>query len=473
MRDYDFGMIGLGVMGQNLLFNMADKGFSVIGYDKLEEKALALESGATANTRVKGVTGLQEMIDGLSLPRRIMMLVPAGKIVDDVIAELLPLLVPGDIVIDAGNSFYKDTIRRVQYLKEHDIHFMGMGISGGEKGARYGASLMPGGDRTAYNHVHKLLKAVAAEVNGEACTAYMGNGAAGHYVKMVHNGIEYAMMQIISEVYDILKNGLQLHNHQIHEVFKKWNEGRLQSYLVQITADIFLKKDEFTSADLVDMILDKAGSKGTGKWTSQEAMDIYISIPTIDTAVSMRMLSWQKDERVLASKLYAFPATVIDTNDQDVFIDKLEDALYVACIICYAQGLTMLQKASAEYSMDIPLKDVVKIWRGGCIIRSLLLEDFYQAFVKDNDMTNILLDKNIAYLISPRMEAFREVVAKAVMAGIASGGLQNTLAYIENYASEKMPTNLIQAQRDYFGAHQYERIDREGMFHTDWDSLNF
>jgi len=297
-------MIGLGVMGRNLLLNMADHGFAVIGFDLDAQKAAALESSATQGTNVKGVNTLQEMVEQLETPRKIMMLVPAGKPVDDVIESLLPLIEKGDVVIDGGNSHYTDTLRRVKYLQEKEIHFMGMGVSGGEEGARRGPSIMPGGDESAWTKVKPLLEAVAAKVNDEPCVAYMGKDAAGHYVKMVHNGIEYAIMQLISEVYDVLKRGLNLNNDELHEIFKQWNDGELQSFLIEITRDIFLKKDEETGNRLVDMILDKAGSKGTGKWTSQDAMDLPISIPTIDIAVALRDLSGSKDERTAAASLY-------------------------------------------------------------------------------------------------------------------------------------------------------------------------
>ncbi|MBG9375229.1 NADP-dependent phosphogluconate dehydrogenase [Panacibacter sp. DH6] len=469
-QQYDFGMIGLGVMGRNLLLNMADHGFAVIGFDLDAQKGVSLESSATKGTSVKGVTALIDLVNNLKAPKKIMMLVPAGKPVDDVIESLLPLISKGDIIIDGGNSHYTDTLRRVNYLHPKGIHFMGMGVSGGEQGARNGPSIMPGGDAEAYQHVKPLLEAIAAKVNNEPCTAYMGKDAAGHYVKMVHNGIEYAIMQLISEVYDILKRGAGLSNSELHEVFKQWNDGELQSFLVEITRDIFLQKDDLTGNDLLDVILDKAGSKGTGKWTSQDAMDLPVAIPTIDMSVSLRTVSAYKDERVLAASLYK-PVVKIMKGNKEAIIKQLHDALYFATIICYAQGLAMLHKASYELKMDIPLKDVVKAWRGGCIIRSSLLEVFYNAYnKKGNKLPNILLDKSIAGIIKKKDRNMRAAVKIASQNKLSCACLMSALSYFDAYTTERMPTNLIQAQRDYFGAHTYQRTDKEGTFHTVWGS---
>lgn len=464
---YQFGMIGLGVMGRNFLLNMADHGYKVIGFDKDAQKGTALESAATAGTTVKGVTTLKEMVDLLETPRKIMMLVPAGKPVDDVIESLLPLVQPGDIIIDGGNSHFTDTLRRVEYLKSKNLHFTGMGVSGGEEGARKGPSIMPGGDAEAYPHIKPMLEAVSAKVNGEPCVAYMGKGAAGHYVKMVHNGIEYAIMQLISETYDLLHRGLGLNNDELHEVFTQWNEGELQSFLVEITADIFKQKDDKTANYLVDMILDKAGSKGTGKWTSQDAMNLPSPIPVIDMAVSMRNISSFKDERMVAAELYK-PAIKPITGKKEVVIKQVHDALYFATIICYAQGLAMLHSASTELDMQIPLADVVKIWRGGCIIRSGLLETFYKAHKKNKQLPNILADKAVAKLVKKKEKNLRAVLKISLQSKIPTGALMSALSYFEAYTSAIMPVNLIQAQRDYFGAHTYQRIDMEGTFHTEW-----
>ncbi len=466
---YDFGMIGLGVMGRNLLLNLADHGYPVIGFDLDAQKSNSLEASATAGTIVKGVTTLAEMVHLLKTPRKVMMLVPAGKPVDNVIESLLPLLESGDIIIDGGNSHYTDTVRRVKYLEPKGLHFMGMGVSGGEHGARTGPSIMPGGDLEAWHNVQPLLEAVSAKVNGEPCVAYMGKDAAGHYVKMVHNGIEYAIMQLISEIYDLLKRGAGLNNDELHEVFKQWNEGELQSYLVEITRDVFLQNDPETGKRLVDVILDKAGSKGTGKWTSQDAMDLPVSIPTIDMAVAMRDLSSYKDERTAAYALYQADAEQAQIG-KDEAIRLAGDALYFATLICYAQGLAMLHKASGELAMQIPMADVVKIWRGGCIIRSTLLEAFYQAYSKNKALPNILLDEAIAGLIKQKETGIRRFLTMAAESRVPVGGLASALAYFDAYTSAAMPVNLIQAQRDYFGAHTYERIDKPGKFHTEWGS---
>ena len=468
-QKYDFGMVGLGVMGSNLLYNIADHGFSVIGFDLNSEKAKNLEKEATPNTDVKGVSVIKDFISQLNTPRKIMLLVPAGKPVDNVIENLLPHLSKGDIIIDGGNSHYVDTVRRVKYLADQEFHFMGMGVSGGEEGARKGPSIMPGGDVEAFKVVQPILEAVAAKVNGEACTAYMGKDAAGHYVKMVHNGIEYAIMQLISEVYDLMHRGLGLSNEEMHQIFHQWNQEELNSFLIEITAEIFKQKDVETGKELLDVILDKAGAKGTGKWTSQDAMDRGVSIPTIDIAVSLRTLSAYKEQRINASKIYNKTHSSLET-DQSKFINELKEALFCAIIISYAQGLSLLVKASEELSMEIPLKDVVKIWRGGCIIRSTLLETFYEAYSAKTDLENILLDENIASLLISRIDSLREVVSAAAKSSIPAGALQTALAYFDAYTSERMSTNMIQAQRDYFGAHTYQRVDREGTFHTEWES---
>ena len=468
-QKYDFGMVGLGVMGSNLLYNIADHGFSVIGFDLNSEKAKNLEKEATPNTDVKGVSVIKDFISQLNTPRKIMLLVPAGKPVDAVIDNLIPHLEKGDIIIDGGNSHYVDTVRRVKYISEKGFHFMGMGVSGGEEGARKGPSIMPGGDLEAFKVVQPILEAVAAKVNGEACTAYMGKDAAGHYVKMVHNGIEYAIMQLISEVYDLMHRGLGLSNEEMHQIFHQWNQEELNSFLIEITADIFKQKDVETGKELLDVILDKAGAKGTGKWTSQDAMDRGVSIPTIDIAVSLRTLSAYKEQRINASKIYNKTHSSLET-DSSKFINELKEALFCAIIISYAQGLSLLVKASEELSMEIPLKDVVKIWRGGCIIRSTLLETFYEAYSAKTDLENILLDENIASLLISRIDSLREVVSAAAKSSIPAGALQTALAYFDAYTSERMSTNMIQAQRDYFGAHTYQRVDREGTFHTEWES---
>lgn len=465
---YDFGMIGLGVMGSNFLLNMADNGFKVIGFDLDAIKSKKLEDEATPGTTVKGVSTLAEMVQQLDKPRRIMMLVPAGKPVDNVIENLLPLIDKDDVIIDGGNSHYVDTLKRVKYLNEKGIHFMGMGVSGGEEGARKGPSIMPGGDMAAWKRVQPMLEAVSAKVDKAPCVAYMGKDAAGHYVKMVHNGIEYAIMQLISEAYDVMKRGLGLTNDELAATFKNWNEEELQSFLIEITSEIFLRKDDETGKEVVDIISDKAGSKGTGKWTSQDAMELPVSIPTIDAAVAMRTISGYKDERVAAAELYQ-PKIKILPGFKSADIKRIKDALHFAIIIAYAQGLAMLHKASGELNMDIPLADVVKIWRGGCIIRSSLLEVFYKAYKKQDDLSNILLNKNIARLVKKTEKNARTVVKLAMQSKIPVTALSTAIGYFDAYCSATMPTNLVQAQRDFFGAHTYQRIDKPGIFHTEWN----
>jgi 6-phosphogluconate dehydrogenase len=467
---FDFGMIGIGVMGSNLLLNMADHGYAVIGFDLKQERADKLEAAANKDTIVKGTIDIAEMVAGLKKPRKIMMLVPAGKPVDDVIENLLAHLEKDDIVIDGGNSYFKDTIKRIDYLQDKGIHFFGMGVSGGEMGARLGPSMMPGGDKDAWKYLQPILEAIAAQADGEPCVAYMGNNAAGHYVKMVHNGIEYAMMQMISEVYDFLRRSCGYTNQELHLIFKKWNEGQLQSFLIEITTEIFKTGDNDTPGNedfLVDNILDAAGSKGTGKWTSQEAMDLPVSIPTIDAAVAMRDISVYKEERVKAAKLYK--PSINKTEKSEDILNHLENALAFCFAIAYTQGLSMLAKASDEHQMNIPLPDVIKVWKAGCIIRSALLGNFTDAFLKDPKLPNLLLDEKIAALLKTREESLRQVISLGVQSKIPLAGMSSALAYYDAYLSERMPTNLIQAQRDYFGAHTYKRTDREGVFHTEWN----
>lgn len=471
MKVYNYGMIGLGVMGRNLLYNIADNGFSIAGFDLDKQKIQELEEGATAGTTVVGTDSFEEFVSKLETPRKIVLMVPAGKPVDAVLDSIKSHLSQGDIVIDAGNSYFKDTNRRVSELATLGLHFMGMGVSGGEKGARFGPSIMPGGDLQAFHSVRPMLEAIAAKVNGESCTAYMGKDAAGHYVKMVHNGIEYAIMQLISEAYDLLHKGANLSNGQLYEVFKDWNNGELNSFLIEITRDIFKQKDPISGGFLLDQILDKAGSKGTGKWTSEEALENGVAIPTIDAAVASRTLSSYKDERIQASKLYSKPEITTPENIE-LFIQEVGDALYLASLISYTQGLSLLAKASEEYHFEIPLKDVVKIWRGGCIIRSSLLEKFYEVYTEDPDLSNILLNNKISDLVKSKVDALRKTIGFATSNGISTLGLQTVLAYFDAYTTENLPVNLIQAQRDYFGAHTYQRKDQEGIFHTQWESTN-
>ena len=465
---YILGMIGLGTMGRNLLLNMADHGFRVAGYDKDQSKLTLLENEGTGKP-VKAYASLNDFVNSLDHPRVIMLLVPAGKIVDAVIDELQPLIAAGDIIIDGGNSHFNDTTVRVKRLTEIGLHFFGMGISGGEEGARTGPSMMPGGDMEAYLFVKPLLESIAAKVNGDACVTYIGPGASGHFVKMVHNGIEYALMQLIADSYEIMKKGLQMNNEKIHELFSKWNKGKLQSYLLEITADIFLYQNEDGSF-LIDQIKDEAKAKGTGKWTTQISTDLELPIPTIDIAVVMRDLSKYKSLRTEAAKAYKSDSNNFTEKDQEEFLQKLEDAFYFSMILIYAQGMHLLSKASIAYDYKLKLNEIAKIWRGGCIIRASFLEIIYSAFKTNSSLSHLLLDKDVRSIIDKITPDAREVVVKAITAGISLPAYTDTLSYFDALRSEQMPSNLIQAQRDYFGAHTYELIGKEGSFHTDWST---
>ena len=463
---YDFGMIGLGTMGRNLLLNMGDHGVKGAGFDKDASKGKLLEQEST-HKNLKGFSEVEPFVKSLKSPRAIMMLVPAGKIVDDVIAELLPLMDKGDILIDGGNSHFTDTNRRVEEMETKGFHFFGMGISGGEEGARRGPSMMPGGDKDAYNVMKPILESIAAKVDGAPCVTYIGPGASGHFVKMVHNGIEYGIMQLIAETYQILKTGLKLDNGAIRKIFVKWNDGRLKSFLLDITKDIFAYKAPGTDHLLIDDIKDEAKAKGTGKWTSQVAMDLQAPIPTIDTAVSMRDLSKYKEMRLEAAKVYSKQAPELDAN-ADEFLAELEQAYYFSMVITYAQGMHLLSRASEEYQYGLKLDQIAKIWRGGCIIRSEFLNDIYNAYSKDAKLAHLLLDANVEKLVKEALPGARKVVAAAVTAGIAVPSYAASLSYFDNFRTGRMPSNLTQAQRDYFGAHTYELVGKEGVFHTQW-----
>src|SRR6188768_478810 len=462
---YRLGMIGLGTMGRNLLLNMADHGFKVAGYDKDQSKLTLLENEGIGKP-VRAYTSLNDFVNSLDHPRLIMLLVPAGKIVDAVIDELQPLLAAGDIIIDGGNSHFNDTTARVNRLAEIGLHFFGMGISGGEEGARTGPSMMPGGDMEAYLFVKPVLESIAAKVNGDACVTYIGPGSSGHFVKMVHNGIEYALMQLIADTYEIMKKGLQMNNEKIHELFAKWNKGKLQSYLLEITADIFL----YQIADgsfLIDQIKDEAKAKGTGKWTTQISTDLELPIPTIDIAVAMRDLSKYKSLRTEAANAYKNEDKFNDIN-KDEFLLNLEDAFYFSLILIYAQGMHLLSKASTAYDYKLKLDEIAKIWRGGCIIRASFLEIIYRAFKTNPVLSHLLLDEDVRSIITKITPVAREIVVKTIAAGISIPAYTATLSYFDTLRSELMPSNLIQAQRDYFGAHTYELTGMQGSFHNEW-----
>ncbi|UII79169.1 NADP-dependent phosphogluconate dehydrogenase [Flagellimonas sp. CMM7] len=464
---YDFGLVGLGVMGRNFILNVADNGFTAFGNDLDEEKVNALIKEGGDAAKVNATSDVATFVQGLSTPRKIMLLVPAGKVVDIVIDNLLPHLDKGDIIIDGGNSFFTDTDRREAYLQEKGINFFGAGVSGGAKGARKGPSIMPGGSRDAYQHVKPIFEAVSAKYEGEPCVAYLGPKSAGNYVKMVHNGIEYGLMQLTSEIYDLLKKAGDLTNEELHETYASWNAGRLQSFLVEITSEIFEQKDDLGDGHLVDKILDKAKQKGTGKWTSQNAMDLGIPVPTIDVAVSMREISALKEERVKADELYGRPAP--ESVVKKTLVNKAESALYFAFIITYAQGMHQLADASKEYGYELELAEIAKIWRAGCIIRAALLADITEAFKADTELQNLLLSPSFVDKVQETVSAARELVAYGATNGIPLPGLSNALTYFDAYTSSRLPLNLIQAQRDYFGSHTYERLDKEGIFHTEWE----
>lgn len=461
------GMVGLGVMGCNLLLNMADHGFSVAGFDTNKDKVLELKQLADKR-KIFGATDIKDFIKLLKKPRAIMFLIPAGKPVDMVIKELLPYLDVGDILIDAGNSHFTDTNERQARLAKRGIQFLGIGISGGEEGARRGPSIMPSGPKKAYVEVQAILEAVAAHVGKDPCVTYLGTGSAGHYVKMVHNGIEYGIMQLIAEIYDLMKRGLGLNDDELHTIFKQWNDAELNSYLVEITSNIFSKIDVKTGKHLLDLIVDVAEQNGTGMWTSLSSMELQMPTPLIDVAVSMRDLSVFKSERKASEALYKRPIKAI-VADKHKILSQLQGALYTGMIIAYAQGMALLSTAAQKYCYQYDLEEVARIWRGGCIIRSQLLEDFRAAFRRKKDLPNLLLDQDLAEKISANQEDLRHVVAHATISGIATPALMSALSYLDSYRSFWQPSNLIQAQRDYFGSHRYERLDEKGSFHTEWD----
>lgn len=475
MEKAHFGMIGLGTMGRNFLLNIGEQGIRGVGYDlDALKRELLLAEGAGMPVDVGA--DLSEFLSKLESPRNIMLLVPAGPIVDKVIADLAPHLDDDDLIIDGGNSHFTDTERREADLSAKGIGFMGIGVSGGEEGARRGASIMPGGQRKHYDRIEKTLQAVSAKVGGEPCVAYMGTGSAGHFVKMVHNGIEYGMMQLITEAYDILKgrnvnNSVEvLSDENISAIFSEWNQGELNSFLIEITATVLAKKDDETGNSLVSMILDTAGQKGTGKWTSQAAMDLGVPVPTIDSAVTMRQISARKSLRLrLSSELKTNNYQPITNFEKD----KLRDALYMAFILTYAQGLSLLKAASDEKGYGLDLAEIAKIWRGGCIIRSAMLEDIRAAFALDSALENLLLDANFVSKLATGRGSLRDLLTFCMSSGIPAMCFASALGYLEAMTTERLPANLIQAQRDYFGAHTYQRIDKEGTFHTDdWELMN-
>jgi 6-phosphogluconate dehydrogenase len=459
-------MVGLGVMGRNLLLNMAEHGFSVAGYDKDPQKVALLRS-ESAGLPVQAAEDVASFIALLQTPRAVMLLVPAGPVVDSVIRDLLPLLQPNDMIIDAGNSHFTDTDLRQKTLESRGMHFFGMGVSGGEAGARHGPSMMPGGPSQAYQRVQDILEAAAAHVDGEPCVTYLGPRSAGHYVKMVHNGIEYGIMQLIAEAYDLMKRGLGLTDDELGEVFSSWNQAELNGYLVEITAEIFKKVDNITGKRLVDVVLDAAHQLGTGMWTSQDAMSLHIPTPTIDTAVAMRNLSGDEEVRSAIGK--RFSGQIQPSQGQrDQVIQQICNGLYASIILTYSQGFAQLSAASQAYNYDLDLAAVARIWRGGCIIRSQLLEPIRDAYHHQPGLLHLVMDPTLGKAVDSRLPDLRFVVQYASGEGLPMPAFMASLAYIDSLRSSHLPANLIQAQRDYFGAHTYERVDQRGIFHTQW-----
>ena len=463
----EIGLIGLGVMGRSLVLNMADKGLRVSVFNRTGSVTADFLAGLTPGQQVRGAFSLEELLADLEPPRRIMMMVSAGKGVDAVIDELTALLSPGDIVIDGGNSHFVDTDRRASALAARDVRYLGVGISGGEEGARRGPSMMPGGQPEAYEAVREIFEVVAAQAGGRACVGYLGPGSAGHYVKMVHNGIEYALMQLISESYAILKQGLGLDNDRLAKTFAEWSEAELSSYLIEITAQVFRQRDSETGSHLVDLILGEAGQKGTGMWTSQSAMDLHVPVPNIDIAVSMRNLSALEEDRRKVRQVLGKEG-LPPASDSAVAVETVRAALFAATIIAYGQGFAQLARASQVLGYALDLSEVSSIWQGGCIIRSGLLRDITTAFRRRPGLANLLIDSELGRWVSERRPQMAAVVSMAATKGIPSPGLTTALGYLDAYAAEWLPMNLIQAQRDLFGAHTYRRVDREGVFHSDW-----
>jgi 6-phosphogluconate dehydrogenase len=469
MTQADFGIYGLGVMGFNLGLNIQRNEFRIAVFNRSPGKVREFVEQAAPGLPPLGAGSLAEFVSLLKRPRKLLLLIPAGDAVDAAIADIKPLLEPGDILIDGGNSFFMDTERRSRELAEAGFEFVGMGVSGGEEGALWGPSLMPGGSHEAWQALQPILSKIAARAeDGSPCVAHIGPRGAGHYVKMVHNGIEYADMQLIAEAYDLLHRGVGLPIAALRDVFSTWNEGVLKSYLIEITAKVLTKVDDESGQPLVEFILDEAGQKGTGRWTGQNALEIGAPTPTIDAAVHARILSSLKEERVAASQVLHGPL-VNFKGDQIAMVVAVEDALYASKILSYAQGMAMLRIASKEYDYGIDYGEIARIWRAGCIIRAELLNDIMAAFQRKLDLPNLMLDQAFIQAIKKRQDALRKVVATAVELGVPVLAMSSALAYYDSYRSQRLPANLIQAQRDFFGAHTYHRVDKEGSFHTEWE----
>lgn len=468
MTKQQFGVIGLAVMGKNLALNIESRGYSVAVYNRSADKTTAFLQEEAEGKNFKGTYSAEEFVASLEKPRKILLMVKAGAATDATIESLKPYLDKGDILIDGGNTFFQDTVRRNKELAGLGLHFVGTGVSGGEEGALKGPSIMPGGQREAFELVRPILEAISAKVGDDACCTYIGPDGAGHYVKMVHNGIEYGDMQLISEAYFIMKHMLGLSTDELHEVFAEWNQGELDSYLVEITADIFKKKDDETGQPLLDVILDAAGQKGTGKWTSQNALDLGVPLSIITESVFARFISALKEERVQASKRLTGPEVTPFDGDQKEMIEAVRQALYMSKICSYAQGFAQMKAASEEYGWDLRYGDIAMIFRGGCIIRAQFLQKIKEAFDRDPSLANLLLDEYFQGIVQNYQSALRRVVTMAVERGIPVPSFSSAIVYFDSYRTETLPANLIQAQRDYFGAHTYKRIDKEGSFHTEW-----
>jgi 6-phosphogluconate dehydrogenase len=468
MNASDIGLIGLAVMGENLVLNMESKGYTVSVFNRTTEVTDKFAAGRAKGKKIVPTRSIEEFVQSLARPRKAMIMVKAGGAVDAVIDQLLPHLDRGDVIIDGGNSLYLDTQRREKALAEKGIHFMGIGVSGGEEGALKGPSLMPGGSEAAWQIVAPIYQKIAAQVDGEPCCRYMGPDGAGHYVKMVHNGIEYGDMQLICEAYAILRDLLGLTPKELHDVFADWNRGDLDSFLIEITANIFLKRDPETGQALVDVILDRAAQKGTGKWTLQSAIEQTIVVSTINAAVEARILSSLKEQRVRASKQLPGPSNDVYEGHRHELIDAVRDALYSSKIISYAQGFTLFAAAGQQFGWNLHYGDIATIWRGGCIIRAKFLNRIKEAFDREQKLENLMLDPFFKEILARTQKNWRFAISQAIQAGVAVPAFSASLAYYDSYRQERLPANLLQAQRDYFGAHTYERIDKSGSFHAEW-----
>ncbi|GGP15620.1 NADP-dependent phosphogluconate dehydrogenase [Oceanobacillus neutriphilus] len=464
----EIGVIGLAVMGKNIALNIESRGFAVSVFNRTYEKTEHFMENEAKGKNFYGAKTIEDFVQSLEKPRRIMLMVKAGPATDATIASLQPYLEDGDVLIDGGNTLYEDTMRRNEELDKTGIHFIGTGVSGGEEGALKGPSMMPGGQKEAYDLVAPIFEAISAKVDGEPCVTYIGPNGAGHFVKMVHNGIEYGDMQLIAEAYDLMKNVAGLDAKELHEVFKEWNKGELDSFLIEITAEIFTKIDDETGKPLVEVILDKAGQKGTGKWTSKNALDLGVPLPLITESVFARFISSLKEERVNASKVLTGPAKAEVSESKEELIEAIRQALYMSKIVSYAQGFAQMRAASEENNWNLKYGDIAMIWRGGCIIRANFLQKIKDAYDREADLPNLMLDPYFKEIVEGYQASLRKVVSLAVQHGVAVPTFASAIAYYDSYRSENLPANLIQAQRDYFGAHTYERKDKDGVFHSQW-----